>query len=248
MAAAIPALFSPCISPVTHRTGTRIAIIELCGELGSGLAYETLADEHHINVPADRMGVGTEAADRFDVWLKERHPELIGDGDPSTPMSRGAVSVSSFATGSRMRCAIRMSACVMFRRGHCQRTRSKAAQKSDCSAASGVAARAKRHHRRQPRPAGAAAWHKAGLAGKRGLLENPWDIDRLAEIPPDGKVLIIGTGLTMADFIASLVARGHRGPILALSRHGLLARKAGPAGAPPASTSQPGQKLRSRNM
>jgi uncharacterized NAD(P)/FAD-binding protein YdhS len=73
----------------------------------------------------------------------------------------------------------------------------------------------------------------AALAGTPGFLENPWNVERLAEIPRDGAVLIIGTGLTMADVIASLLAQGHAGPITAISRHGLLARKSGPAGVPP---------------
>ncbi len=71
------------------------------------------------------------------------------------------------------------------------------------------------------------------LLERRAFLENPWNVERLREIPRDGAVLIIGTGLTMADVIASLLARGHRGPITAISRHGLLPRKSGPASVPP---------------
>lgn len=37
-------------------------------------------------------------------------------------------------------------------------------------------------------------------------------------------MLILGTGLTMIDYLLSLLRGGHRGPIVAISRRGLLAR------------------------
>jgi uncharacterized NAD(P)/FAD-binding protein YdhS len=45
-----------------------------------------------------------------------------------------------------------------------------------------------------------------------------------AGIDPDATVLVLGTGLTMVDYIQSLVHDGHRGPIVAMSRRGLLTR------------------------
>lgn len=46
----------------------------------------------------------------------------------------------------------------------------------------------------------------------------------LPSILPDETVLILGTGLTMIDIAAGLAAQNHQGPVLALSRRGLLAR------------------------
>jgi len=36
------------------------------------------------------------------------------------------------------------------------------------------------------------------------------------------RILILGTGLTMVDYVLSLILAGHEGPIVALSRRGLL--------------------------
>lgn len=53
----------------------------------------------------------------------------------------------------------------------------------------------------------------------------PWQENALEQIAPDARLLVVGTGLTMVDVVNSLRARGHRGPIVALSRHGLLPQR-----------------------
>jgi uncharacterized NAD(P)/FAD-binding protein YdhS len=58
---------------------------------------------------------------------------------------------------------------------------------------------------------------------------DPWAPDAVADLPPDAPVLLIGTGLTMADAVVSLLDQGHRGPIHALSRRGLLPMRHVPA-------------------
>ena len=53
----------------------------------------------------------------------------------------------------------------------------------------------------------------------------PWQEGDLDRIDPDARLLVVGTGLTMVDIVATLNRRGHRGPITALSRHGLLPQR-----------------------
>ena len=65
------------------------------------------------------------------------------------------------------------------------------------------------------------------VAGPR-LIANPWNEASLARIGPSDAVLVLGSGLTMVDVAILLADRGHRGPILALSRHGLLPREHAP--------------------
>lgn len=56
---------------------------------------------------------------------------------------------------------------------------------------------------------------------------DPWARDAMAAIEPTDAVLVVGTGLTMADVAVSLLNGGHRGPITAVSRRGLLPRPQG---------------------
>ncbi len=54
------------------------------------------------------------------------------------------------------------------------------------------------------------------------MIADPWSDHRTASIGPDERVLAVGTGLTMVDQVLALAARGHRGPITAVSRRGHL--------------------------
>lgn len=62
----------------------------------------------------------------------------------------------------------------------------------------------------------------AGLdrAALGGRLVDPLAPGAIASLPADADVLVVGTGLTAVDALTLLEARGHRGRIVALSRHG----------------------------
>src|SRR5690606_25630023 len=61
------------------------------------------------------------------------------------------------------------------------------------------------------------------------VLSSPWDTPRMDEVARGtGRVLLVGTGLTMCDAAVSLARGGFQGQIIALSRRGLLARTHGP--------------------
>lgn len=62
------------------------------------------------------------------------------------------------------------------------------------------------------------------LQGHPGLIANPWQNGALAQVAPDDRVAIIGSGLTMSDVVASLHRQQHRGEITAFSRRGQLPR------------------------
>ncbi|SUE07309.1 Uncharacterized protein conserved in bacteria [Pantoea agglomerans] len=75
----------------------------------------------------------------------------------------------------------------------------------------------------QPSPPDLPALLKP-LQGHPGLIANPWQNGALAQVAPDDRVAIIGSGLTMSDVVASLHRQQHRGEITAFSRRGQLPR------------------------
>ncbi|WP_186464946.1 FAD/NAD(P)-binding protein [Azospirillum brasilense] len=64
----------------------------------------------------------------------------------------------------------------------------------------------------------------AALRGHPRVVADPWAPGALDGVARDDRVLIVGTGLTMGDVVSTLLGRGHRGPLTALSRHGLVPR------------------------
>ena len=72
-----------------------------------------------------------------------------------------------------------------------------------------------------------------GDVGDR-LIGDPFAPGALAALSHDAAVLVVGTGLTASDAVASLVGHGHTGPITCLSRHGLR-----PTGQNPTAADQP---------
>jgi uncharacterized NAD(P)/FAD-binding protein YdhS len=54
------------------------------------------------------------------------------------------------------------------------------------------------------------------------FVPDPWSHDALHGIDPKAPILLLGTGLTMVDIALKLAANGHKGPMQAVSRRGLL--------------------------
>lgn len=200
----------------------RVVIIEPRPELGRGLAYSAADPSHRINVPAARMSLIPDQPTHFNDWL-EASGRL--DADPAARMDDGRnfparavfgayVSGQLAALGPRLvHVAATAEAVEATANGFHIRT-------SDGSAIeAGTVVLAVAHA--PPSPPAALA---RALAGHPRFVPDPWQDDALAAIRPDDRVLIVGTGLTMADIVASLDRLGHRGDIVAVSRRGLRSR------------------------
>jgi len=192
------------------------------GKPGRGLAYGSLNPLHRVNVPAERMNLYPEDKGDFHAWFTtetdgfDMDPEALGRDGYLYPrrgdfgryigerlaqqtgldlrlLSVRAVGLEPDAQGLR----VELQDGRQFLTGQLVLCNSHGAPDF-------------------PWPLDSITRDMAGL------ITDPWRKDVLVAIPRQGRILILGTGLTMADTLAQLRAQGHEGPITAISRRGLL--------------------------
>ncbi len=204
-----------------------IVVVEPRERLGAGLAYGTADPEHRVNVAAGRMSPFPEQPDHFQDWLRA-HGEP--ESDPASLLPDGRLFPRRSTFGRYVDETLRRHARAATAGASLRHLRDRAtAARVD---AHGVevtldrsgAVRADALVLAVGHPAPDLPAALAGLRGAPGLVADPWDTARLDAIDRDAAVLVVGTGLTACDVVASLRARGQGGPITLVSRRGLLPR------------------------
>ena len=215
------------------RIGTEpidITMVEPASELGRGIAYGTEDPSHRINVPSDRMNLFKAEPGQATRWLHQEgflpdSGSVAGDGYFYVPRE----AYGSFIVDTLRRTIAEAGARVTFRhrralaRSLVRRDDVWTVGLSDGSEQAGDLVALCFGHAVPHRP---CSIDEAVAANPKFVLD-PWVRDALAAIEPTDAVLVVGTGLTMADVAVSLLERGHRGPISAVSRRGLLPRPQG---------------------
>jgi uncharacterized NAD(P)/FAD-binding protein YdhS len=201
-----------------------VALVERAGRVAEGIAYSTTSKCHLLNVPARSMSAFEDDPGHFVRWLASRGlpaaaddfvPRTLygrylretlwpqgGDGTPSPTFGTvfaDVVDVSSGPQGPE----------VVLDNGH-------------TIAAKAVVLSTGMLMRQFPASLSGDTTHPRCIA-------DPWAHDALAGIPPSATVTLLGSGLTAIDVLLALRESGHRGPVHAISRHGLLPRAHGTA-------------------
>ena len=191
----------------------RVAILDAGARAARGLAYGTPYGAHLLNVPAARMSALAQDPDHFKRWLEARGMEDPGPRfAPRTVYGEYLADVLGEACAPPSKVARVIGTSVGLARGedgwrvHLHDGRVLAA-KAVVLALGNLA------------PADPL---KAAGVESDNYLRDPWAPGAAQGLDPEAAVLIIGTGLTMVDLALALRAEGHRGPIHALSRRGLL--------------------------
>ena len=193
-----------------------VTLFEKRSEVGRGVAYCTANPDHLLNVRACNMSAFPDEPDHFWHWLRARE-----DNEPVTWQTGGdpfcfvprkiyreylASLIAPWASngGLRSRLSIVRGECV-----------------SIAEVPSGVAITLSDGSIHHGDFAVLATGHEAS-AVHTGRYLDPWIRPADAGVASDSSVLLLGTGLTMVDYVLSLIRDGHKGPIFAISRRGLL--------------------------
>jgi uncharacterized NAD(P)/FAD-binding protein YdhS len=202
------------------RDHDRILLIEKGPRLGAGLAYSTGNPNHLLNVRAGNMSAFSAEPDHFVRWLRDLQPPLRHQlTEPATPTGfapRGlfgayvqqclADAVWRGERGDRLTIVSDEVMAITRNRG-------------------GLGLRLAIGRTLEADTVVLAIGNFPPQRSEGPIFGDPWDDRAVAGVDPDARIIILGTGLTMVDTVISLLDRGHRGPIQAVSRRGLLPRQ-----------------------
>ncbi|MCK0209690.1 FAD/NAD(P)-binding protein [Starkeya koreensis] len=200
----------------------RVIVVEPRAEIGRGLAYGAADPSHRVNVPATRMSLIPDRPEHFNEWF-ERSGLLAADPDARMPDGRNFPARAAFGAYVAQEIAALGERVVHLRASATEVVPVADGYRILASEGTQVIARVVVLAVAHVAPSPPAALDRA-LTGHPRYVRDPWQTERLEAIRPDDRVLIVGTGLTMADIVASLDRLGHRGEIVAISRRGLRSR------------------------
>src|ERR1700734_4050707 len=186
----------------------RLTLIEPRAKIGRGLAYATENESHRLNVRASNMSAFPDDPDHFWRWLR----------------ASGHAGEDRFCFVPRVVYGRYLASLIEDRLPETEAPRLRWLPKTVVGLKERDDSVVLRFSSRET-----AAFDVAILCCGHEPSEHlaapfvgPWKDPRAWNGAPDSTILILGTGLTMVDAAISLSEAGHRGPIVALSRRGLL--------------------------
>ncbi len=201
--------------------GARIVIVEPAAEIGRGLAYGTTDPGHRINVPTHRMQLFSDDPEHFSRWCTSSD---VAARDPAALDSAGRLFPTRHAFGTyvQQQVAALGPALLHVRTRAVAVERHTAGYRVICADGDPVEADALVLAICHPPPSVPAVFKD--VANDAAMIANPWRDGAFEDIARDSRILIVGTGLTMADIVTTLERQGHRGKITAISRRGQRSR------------------------
>ncbi|MBS1102482.1 FAD-dependent oxidoreductase [Gluconobacter sp. Dm-62] len=187
----------------------RVVVIDPADRPAVGLAYSTLSPCHFLNVPAAGMSADANDPEHFLRWLRVHHdPEVT----PAQFMPRAVFGQYLSSLWAEMRPEWRQTRVLSYQR---------VAGRLELALGDGDILRADQVVLATGNfgPAPVAPVTPALVSSGR-YHPSGWDNGFYDAITPEESVILIGTGLTSLDVLMRLRENGHRGNVVALSRHG----------------------------
>lgn len=200
-----------------HRlpAAARILLIERSGIFARGVAYAQTSQPYLLNVRAANMSAFPHDPGHFERWLS--HAPEIAHAD-IVPTEAGI-----FAARRLYGRYLQETLAATRQRGHGEVELVEDEIERLTPSRHGWVLRGASGARIQVSGVVLACGNLPSVRPHDGLVfSNPWREDALRGLNPSDAVVIVGTGLTMVDLVFGLQSTGFEGPIIAISRRGLL--------------------------
>jgi uncharacterized NAD(P)/FAD-binding protein YdhS len=203
---------------IRHGAKARVIVIDPRPELGLGLAYSTPSLRHLLNVPAGKISALPEEPAHFLNWLRIHH-------DPgATPMTFAPRAVF----GRYIRSLLANAPGIEQVRASVVNYRTAATGgvltlDDGRELASDGVVLATGNFDPAPLPGISQQAETSGVYRHNAWLPGTYD-----GLAANAAVTLIGTGLTSVDVLLRLREAGHRGVIVAISRHGVFPNRHAP--------------------
>ena len=203
---------------LVRKSTLRVALIDRSDHPGLGVAYSTRCRGHLLNVRASDMTALVDEPDHFVKWL-------AGDGGALGPTDFvPRADYGRYLQDLLAQSLERAQGRLQIVTGDVTAVRERPDGVSLDISGQDVPLFARR--------AVLATGHRPPSKDSGAYHGNPWREEAVTGLAPDASILLIGTSLTMIDVLISLMEHGHKGPIVALSRRGLVPHHHPPAPIP----------------
>jgi hydroxyacylglutathione hydrolase len=197
---------------VRQGTPARVILIDGRPGFGLGLAYSTPSFRHLLNVPAGKISALPDQPDHFLNWLRENHDPTATEKTFAPRAVFGRYIQSLLASTSRVEQEIAMVVDVRLYDPGAVLTLD-----NGCELRADLVVLATGNFDPAPLTGITKATSDLGF-----YHHNAWAAETYEGLDPDAPVALIGTGLTAVDVVLRLRELGHRGRIIAVSRHGIF--------------------------
>jgi hydroxyacylglutathione hydrolase len=197
---------------VRQGTPARVILIDQRPDFGLGLAYSTPSLRHLLNVPAGKISALSDQPDHFLDWLRKNHDPAATEKTFAPRAVFGRYIQSLLRSTSPIEQEIATVVDVRLHDSGAVLTLD-----NGCELRADLIVLATGNFDPAPLPGITKAASDSGL-----YRHNAWAADTYEGLHPDAPVALIGTGLTGVDVVLRLRELGHRGRIIAVSRHGIF--------------------------